>query len=632
MLRRVAAVLLVCCLTLAPTACKKETQNEQPPVYTDTTLYADGATEYCIAVPAIPTEIELYAAEELARYFEQAAGAPIEVRPDSGLELGGKYISVGNTALLRAGGVTVGEEQEDGYKLETVGDTVLIAGGRDKGVLFGVYGFLERNLGYRFYAADEIVYDSAPEKKLMNLSVSEIPSFPTRVPYFSAVNVSAKTRELYRAQSNYDIWGLFGHSYFTLLPTGKYQKSHPEWYDCKSTAVKATQLCLTETVDGVNRIRQDMMLELVENLKGYIDANPDCRYFMVGQEDTNAFCECSDCKVSHAMYGGMSGTMLRFTNEVARHIAEWLEKERPDRGPVYIVAFAYQKTLSAPAVFNGETGAYDPIVTAEPNVLIQYAPLEACYSHPMDADCNFSFREALKGWQACCGRFAIWSYCTNFTDYLLDFNNWSAIKENYRIFKEFGAVNLMDQGTGETISSPFHSLRAYVHSELMWDVEQDVNELIDGFMRAYYKDAYDAVNRYYKLMRLHYARIEADYAAQGKGVFCTRVYNIYSPNVIEAQYWPVRFLDECTAVLDEALAAAESIADSAVRQTVYDRVLAETLSVRSLYLDLHRMSYTAQEYAAMADSFEEDAARVGLVCYKENSPLSIQISVWRSQI
>ena len=90
--------------------------------------------------------------KELVSYLKKVTGVPFPVVKDvAGVD---KYrIIVGQNALSRKilGEETISGLAEEEFIIRTVGNDLLIVGGRPRGTLYGVYEFLEKHVGCRFF-------------------------------------------------------------------------------------------------------------------------------------------------------------------------------------------------------------------------------------------------------------------------------------------------------------------------------------------------------------------------------------------------------------------------------------------------------------------------------------------------
>ncbi len=140
----------------------------------------NGKEEYKIVVPQEALPVETLAASELQRYIEQISGVEIAIVNDS-VTASGVEISVGNTNRVdesQAGRNTLGK---DGFNIYTEDGTLYIVGGTGRGVLYGVYSFLEKYLGCRRYAPDaEYIPDTAVIEIPALISERQVPAFAYR--------------------------------------------------------------------------------------------------------------------------------------------------------------------------------------------------------------------------------------------------------------------------------------------------------------------------------------------------------------------------------------------------------------------------------------------------------------------
>ena len=104
-----------------------------------------GDWEIVVAADAIPAE--KYAAEEFQRFFNQATGLDLPLRLSSAEAP--RQIRIGAAS-------SAAEWGEEGFCIEVEKDSLSIAGGRPRGVLYGVYQMLEDGLGLRFLTHDHI--------------------------------------------------------------------------------------------------------------------------------------------------------------------------------------------------------------------------------------------------------------------------------------------------------------------------------------------------------------------------------------------------------------------------------------------------------------------------------------------
>ena len=120
--------------------------------YADITLVIDGTSQHTIVIAPDCSPSERYAAEELQTFLEQISDArlPISTEP-----VAGPAVFVGDSDALDALSLhldfpALGDE---GLVVKTVGQHLVLAGGRKRGTLYAVYEFLDKHLGCRWYTS-----------------------------------------------------------------------------------------------------------------------------------------------------------------------------------------------------------------------------------------------------------------------------------------------------------------------------------------------------------------------------------------------------------------------------------------------------------------------------------------------
>jgi hypothetical protein len=619
---------------------KKEDKPVEGIAYTDYDLVKDGQSSYKILLRKDATETEQFASVELATFFEEATGVklPIEIEGANPAQKDGYYLSVGNTNLFESSGETLNlsELTEDGFKLVTYGNSVLMNAIGESGKLYSVYDFLENQFNFEVYAEDEIYIDKTQNCKLIDFDTAERPDFEGRdiAEYTYKTQTIFATRKRLRGvttpfkphHGSGSVWSktLWNHSTFLIMPKSDYLSEHPDWY-----SKDAKQLCFSKALEDSDSGRL-FYQTFLENFKAYILRDPKAQYFMIGQEDVNVFCNCELCVANNALYGGEkrnpSGTLMVFANKVARDVKAWLKETAPERAEVVkVVIFAYQRTQPAPVTKDKQSDTYTCVdaVKAEDNVVVRFAPLAAVYSkNLMDEQYNAETREAILGWKATGAELSVWNYHIGFGAYEYPLYNFHTIQENYQIFKENGVVDIFDQGARDTKATPFCALRSYLHAELVWDVDLDMNVLINDFMNAYFKSAAPYMLEYFHLVNANYALMEKTQGYLGyAGPWESR------DNAL-AEYYPKAYLNKCLEIFDRAYEAIEKIEDANERALVLKRVKTESLSPRYIMLDHYQGYYDVAQVRNMIIEFQKDTEKIGLSHYGEGLKMNEKIEGW----
>lgn len=587
----------------------------QPILSTEIDLVKDGQSDYKVVVPQNASRFETFAAEELIGFFKQATGIEPEKVTDEALDVSAAnaYLSVGDTTVFRASGITVSESELGpcGYKLERKDKTVYMVGYREYGTLNAVYEFLRLSFGFRCYYADEImIAKNVKTRKLLDFHLSDRPDIDLRCANYGDMMNDSTFAYRMRTLLHSDVWmnieGNYWHNSFNYLPPKTYEAEHRDWYYYGNGESKApTQLDYTN---------EQMRLQLVENLKSYILANPTLENVTITHEDNRSWCDNAANKALLDKYGTNAASMILFCNKVAADIRAWLAATAPDR-KVNIVMFAYYATEKAPVRYDEQRGRYMPIdetVVLDKDVSVFFAPITADYNCSAYDPRNANMRNTLEAWTTLSDKVYLWLYSTNFSHFLVPFNSFDSMQSMYRLAKEANAYYLFDQGQHSQSSAVgFSRLKMFLNAQLGWDVDADVNQLTDEFFDNYFKGASRPMRTLYESIRLHYAylRDETDMPR-----------DIYA-DIEKATYFPKGVLDQWSKYIDEAYAAIADMreSDEALYRKLESRINLESLSVRYLLIQIYGGMYSDGELLRMKSQFKRDATKLGVSRYRELS-------------
>jgi len=498
------------------------------------TIARDGVSRAVVLVAADATGSEKYAASELATFLTQATGTTINIV--SKAERGAVRLLVGEKAARLADrrfrALGLGEE---GFVIRTVGNDLILAGGRPRGTLYAVYTFLEDEVGCRWWSTKVSTIPKRPTLTVADLDIRFVPQLEYRESFwFDALDGDWAARN--KCNGNSDrldakhggrhTYEGFVHTFYGRIPPGRYFKDHPEWFseiNGKRTHENA-QLCLTN---------EERRRERVKNLKARLRANPAATIASGSQNDCHGNCQCAKCAAIDREEGSPSGSLLRFVNAVA----EAIEHDFPN---VARDTLAYQYTRKPPKV-----------TKPRPNVIVRLCSFECSFSRPLADDRNRAFRDDIEGWSKVCGRLYVWDYTTNFAHYILPHPNLRVLAPNIRFFVDHGVKGVFEQGAYQSYGSEMAELRGWVLAKLLWDPTRDPQKLIDEFLDGYYGPAAPEIRAYLKLT---HDAVEA----AGDPLTC------YSPP--DAKFLSLRTLSEGMKHLQAAEAAAGD--DTALRHRV----------------------------------------------------------------
>src|SRR5213082_3332948 len=150
-----------------------------------TTIAEKAGSRYRIIVAANAIPSERYAAEELQRYLERMSSARLPIVTDTEA-MESREVLLGDNAHLRKLKLNIDFRRlgTDGFALRTDGKRLIIAGGRPRGTLNGVYALLEEKLGVRWFTPELEVVPRLDRLRLAELNERVVPALDNRDVYW----------------------------------------------------------------------------------------------------------------------------------------------------------------------------------------------------------------------------------------------------------------------------------------------------------------------------------------------------------------------------------------------------------------------------------------------------------------
>ena len=634
-----------------------------------------GISDYKILVSnnEYSSAIEIKAASELNYFIKDAYGFTLPVVYDTDESVGAfdvnkKYVSLGYTSFYYAsdmGEMDFSVLGNDGYKIQTYGNVVIINACGNNGIIYGAYGFLERNLNYRYYAQDEWTITNSPNVLLKNMNVVAVPDFDSRyLDGNSTTHVNqdwvVRLRQHGRSGSQYG--GMEGGGWIgsdqsicrEFLDYTVYAETHPEWY-YNGGSLKDGQLCFTTVLtndahssDGIRPLD-----ELIKNvIKKYIIPNETARVIMFGINDNEKnYCNCSACttevfKIKH------SGQMCLFMNAVRKAINDWQAGATTFPGgtpipsdlivtdstsfnatrDIKLAFFAYLYCIDAPVNTNGTVISYDAKykclggtgtsgdgkstdVTLLDDIVVRIAHLRAENMHAQfDTTYNSVSYNAYEQWSKLCSNLATWDYATSFSDYIAPYPEWSVIADNFKYYRTKGVSEILTQLPSSTSGTSFLAMMTYVRSQLMWDADQDVEWLYRDFIYNYYgPQAFDAIYGYFTFLRNYYHMADAKNSDGTYGFINADGERFYYHGDIYEYLSITKAFPYATTVrlqryfndAEESLALVKNTEPK--YQKYLDRVQIESLFVRYMLIKNFSDKYNSKQLEDMLNEFERIA-------------------------
>jgi hypothetical protein len=463
-------------------------------------LVKEGKSSCRIIIPEKANVIEIQAATVFQDYIQKISGARIPIASDI-TKPEDNEILIGNVNRDEFKDVPVAKLEKDGLYIKNTGKKLVIAGGTEKGVLYGVYTFLEKYMGCRKYSSTVTVVPKQKSIVLSAINDVQVPSFDYRDDFYPDVINDPEYMAWHKLDNCFgkpdsgNEWGSFVHTFDALLSTKEYGESHPEYFSFfdgkrhtgnSATGRPETQLCLSNP---------DVLEIVCKSLKAKIEANPGAIYWSVSQNDGYSWCQCPMCKEIDEKYASFTpgsktygkpgrgyspigaGSIITFVNKVAERF--------PDK-IISTLAYVYSRVPPKD-------------ITLRKNVNIMLCNYESPRNIPT-TEGDKSFCEDLEGWSRLTNNIILWDYVVQYRNLISPFPNLHILQPDLKYLHDKGVTMIFDEGNPET-GGEFHELKAYLLAKLLWDVDADVNKVMDDFLTGYYGNAGKIIREYIDLLQ-----------------------------------------------------------------------------------------------------------------------------------
>jgi len=451
------------------------------------------------------------AADEFQRVLEKMTGTrlPAQIRGEEPI------VHVGRDAFVDRAGLRLDWLDEDGFVIRTVGDRHLILAGRTPHATeFAVYRFLEKHGGVRWYfptALGEVV-PRRTSFRVGPLAEREEPSFRSR-QWSAAAPFDGGAWERHNfCRARYS----FHHNLLHIFVPSKLYDVHPEWFpeiDGKRRRPKddedhGWQPCLSNG---------EAARYAAQSARQYFDAHPEAACFSIGMNDTAAagFCLCAACRAldpadpaERKTPRGMPNYSNRFFT-FANRVAAELARTHPDK---YLGCLAYHVTEPPPTfdvhpqiipyLTAGRANWTDPAIREGDQKLI----LGWCRKVPIVGIYDYYYGSG----------FVSPRIFTGLSEASLQFAHRAGVRAFYaEIYSTW------------SLDGP----KAYVASQLLWDVNQSAETLVDDFCRGLFGKAAAPMREYFRFLEQRWMSRPGGSTVMWQGFFDPAQLELWTPTV-----------------------------------------------------------------------------------------------------
>lgn len=556
---------------------------EETPYY----IVENSHTEYSVVIAEKASPLIKTAENELNYFWEQATGKPLTVITDTQAKAtGGKFISIGDNALLEDAGIKVEYDKlgSSGCRVVTKGRNVYLYGGNDRATIYAVYEFLHETLGYEFYYTDCYSLDkNVSDVPLMRYDITEIPDIEYRTTNYGYMNSDAETMLRMRLTSFYDIFvevnGGSLHNCMNYLPYDEYYSEHPKWFAGKTG--------LSYCAQGDEKEYKLMVETVAEIMKKELIAQPTKNLITLSISDDMTFDSSPANLALVEKYGSNSASIILFLNDVNKIIREWFAGEGKEwERDLEILFFAYNKAEDAPAEWNESTGSYQGKagIHCDEGVSVMIAPIFIDYTKSIYHEDNKSYYENMKKWQSVSENMFLWSYSVNFPTMLVPYDNFNGIADLYEVAHSLGVKWMFNQAQidGQAPASCYGTLKGYLDSKLAWNSQLDIAALTEEFFDNYFGEASSLMKKQFKDLRV-YTQYLKDNSSDYSGVFSCQA------EILKESLWSKPVLLEWNEQMNQAVESLDMVRlqDPDRYNVLYKHIANERLSVLYMLIELY---------------------------------------------
>lgn len=387
---------------------------------------------------------------------------------------------------------------DDDFSIVTEDGNVSINGGK-RGVLYGVYTFLEKYLGVRFFTktCEKILYRERFDIGEIDLrfhtpfEYRDICCWTGWDPDFS---VKSKINGSFSRNLREEDGGMIGfaggfaglaHTFDSLVPEKLYD-THPEYFALTEEGKRdPSGLCLSS---------EDVLNTAYRTACEWLDREADPRIISVSINDGHvAYCRCKKCKEMIERGGNDTDLVMRFVNGMQRK----LKKKYPR---VSVVTLAYAACLQTPKIV-----LPDPDVTVEVcGMGVRNVPFDEAVRRYENGEeelkYNAEFVHITERWSNIAQNIYVWDYPYDYSVVNSPFPVVHTLLKNTRFFADRKAKGMYING--QTDCAEFTELKFYLQAKAMAEpymTEEEYEKHLDEFLEGYYGDGWQYIKEYIAL-------------------------------------------------------------------------------------------------------------------------------------
>ena len=468
-----------------------------------------------------------YAGEELAAFIGQITGSKVPVVNKRSGRVPAFILGAPGAKLIK---YDLKKLDRDGFIIKTLTDSVIIAGNDDpkadlsrssafceRGTLNGVYDFLERFAGVRFYFPGEIgtIVPVKKEWVLPGIDITERPDSQHRLIYCTGVpglgngklnfydsriwkHIPRLTKLRIR-ESTLNLPNC--HGLATLSLVQRFAKTKPEFFALRENGKRHDGSVVTRPSDAGGQLclaNEELKEVIFQDAKACLTGQPASSrglkswgtrhnkyFFNIMPNDSHFPCKCAVCdKAYSAGPQASSDFVWKFKTDIARKLQQ-------QKVPGYCTMMAYANYRSIP---NVEIPSNTVVMLALSGPWNELNPNQSKYCRLIK-----EWSDKLKA------KSYLWVYTTKIGTMIADIPGFTP----YAVGSFFKKVSPWSFGAfleAETDYWLFNALNYYVFGKVLWDLSSDVDAMMTEHLNLMYGAAAPMMKEFYTTLERHWLK------------------------------------------------------------------------------------------------------------------------------
>jgi len=472
------------------------------------TLAANGKSDYTIvvdplALPATPPDgmavtdrqgALVAAVNDLQRCVKLQSGAVLPIRA----------MTTGPAIIIRLADPGAGAELHDAYRLRTDGANVIIEAKEPEGLRNGIYGLLTDHLDCHWFQPEQLGEEIIiPKDHAVRLpALNEVKGSKWLSANGASWGVPPEWNMRNRAIVNRGRMS-FGHSWQGYINNNEYPYDKFPQYYARDRQGKV-RICDPPgggTYTNFCTTNPDVIEIVAKKVNAFFAANPNAIVASLDPNDYAPLCLCDNCLALDKKYGQtredgtqVADRLLHFSNEIYQR----LDPKYKDRF-LGILVYGFQMDLPKSAKGHAKHAG-----------MICDMTWEYDHSRPFNdptSQRNQVFYNLVKGWGSAIPNLGFYDYYGHF----FFFGPWGMVhkmREDLPALHDLGGTFVVPEAQPIFAAQ---GLNHYIADRLFWDLDADVDILMEEFFTKYYGPAAEPMRNYWLAIERIYATERAGY-------------------------------------------------------------------------------------------------------------------------